>query len=564
MISKLVQSGITRKNKIKLLSWILAGSLLLSSVPVLAQTDAAQSGPEEPQMTESPEGPTTTEGPDKPPTTEEPEEPTTTEETEEPTTEETEEPPTTENPGEPPLLEKISAALSALDTDSREILLNWDAVKNAVGYQISQEVNGTWETICNTTDIEIKIQLNETDKLYSYRIAAFGTDGKEIARSATVQVGIPVIEDIATTAQSKTKVKVSWKKSEIAQEYIVYRKKEGGSYKKLKTVQKCDISDKVSFESTYKYKIVPVYMMEEGTIRGKAATVNYQNSTFVSIHHQKYTYKEMKNDIKQLKAKYSDYVQVSVIGTTKKGRKIYDFAIGNPNAQKKLLVVSTLHAREYVATVVCMSQAEYYLLNYNKKIDGKRPSDIFENCQVHYVMMANPDGVTLSQKSKPRWKANASGVDLNRNFPYKFKVQGKRGSSGYTGKKAGSEAETQAIIKLTKKLKKQGLCGVVNYHAMGSIVFGDYSGDKEIKKTISKMYWVARNTTGYRDKGKYSSGRGSNGNYRGYVMYNLKIPSITIEVGHTLCPIASSYYPAICKKNRYVILREAALFSESE
>lgn len=63
------------------------------------------------------------------------------------------------------------------------------------------------------------------------------------------------------------------------------------------------------------------------------------------------------------------------------------------------------------------------------------------------------------------WKANARGVDLNRNYPVSYRARyQKRGSEGYTGTHAASEPETRAILSLLRKIRKTSkLKGVVNY-----------------------------------------------------------------------------------------------------
>lgn len=291
-----------------------------------------------------------------------------------------------------------------------------------------------------------------------------------------------------------------------------------------------------------------------------ALPVEAKQKKIVNVTKQKYTYSEMKKDIEQLSKQYGEYCTYDVIGKTAKGRNIYDVIIGNPNASKSILVVSTLHAREYVCSVLSMQVIEYYLKHYEDTVDGVKPSEVFDKIQLHVVVMANPDGVTIAQGRNTKWKANGRGVDLNRNFPYRFVVRGKRGAEEYTGKKPASEKETKAIIRLTKKLKKNTkLCAQINYHAMGQIVFGGYNGrDKKMKREITKMYQIARKTTGYSDSSGYHNF--SNGNLREYIMYSLKIPSITIEVGATTCPNAYWEYDSIYKKNRFVLLRIANLY----
>ena len=391
---------------------------------------------------------------------------------------------------------------------------------------------------------------------------------------------------LKTTSLSTKSVKVYWEPVKGATSYDVYKKEQKAKkYKLIKTIKKCDIKISVEKNRKYSFKVIakiPVPSeseQEENTeeetedenkdegeqeeeptkYKKKEMTCSFDNASFASMNHQKYTYAEMEKDISQLCKKYSEYVQYDIIGKSGKGKKIYDVILGNRNAKKSLLIISELHAREYVTTVICMKQLEYYLENYNKKIDGKIPGNVFKKCNVHYVMMANPDGVEISQKKNARWKGNKNGVNLNRNFPYKFKVRGKN-TVDYTGKKAASEKETQAIISIAKKLKKsQKTLGVISYHAMGQIIFGSYRGnDKKLKSQIRKMYNVARKTTGYADAGSYDNDD-SNGCSREYFIYNQKIPFITIEVGSVATPIPQKYYGSIFNKNKLVMLRVAQI-----
>ena len=226
------------------------------------------------------------------------------------------------------------------------------------------------------------------------------------------------------------------------------------------------------------------------------------------------------------------------------------------DADSSVLVVGTLHAREYICVAVLMQEIEYYLSNYNCMIGGMKPADVLENTQIHYVVMANPDGVEISQKSYARWKSNARGVDLNRNFPIKkFVSGGTKGAEGYSGKKALSEPESRAVAALTVKLKtKQKLHGVINYHAMGRIIYGSCSS-KKIAKDTKTMYQIAKRETNYIAAPESSKTKSPGGQYREYVMYLLGIPSITIEVGKTWAPCSYYEYKTEFLKNKNVVLK---------
>lgn len=361
------------------------------------------------------------------------------------------------------------------------------------------------------------------------------------------------ITGLRTTSQTQTKVKIEWNACENAA-YTIYRKQGSGAYHELATAEKPSYTDKKIKEGkNYHYKIVAYNTLNQ---EGEAATIAFSNAAIVKIASQKYTYAQMKQQMKMLKNKYSDYCEMTEIGSSVKGHSLYDFTIGSPDADSSVLVVGTMHAREYICATVLMQEIEYYLSNYNCMIGGMKPADVLENTQIHYVVMANPDGVEISQKSYARWKSNARGVDLNRNFPTKkFVSGGTKGAEGYSGKKALSEPESQAVAALTVKLKtKQKLQGVINYHAMGRIIYGSCSS-KKIAKDTKTMYQIAKRETNYIAAPESSKTKSPGGQYREYVMYLLGIPSITIEVGKTWAPCSYYEYKTEFLKNKNVFLK---------
>lgn len=373
------------------------------------------------------------------------------------------------------------------------------------------------------------------------------------------ELPVPIaVKKLKATKVSSSSVLLEWNASANATKYEIYRKKTNRKYQLLNTTEQNSYVDKKLKKNTkYVYKVIAVNAQEKAS---KSSTITFNNVKAVQIKSKKYTYTQMKNDMKELKAMYSNYCEMTKIGTSVKGRGIYDFAIGNPDAKKSLLVVSTLHAREYICSAEMMRELEYYLENYNRSLNGATPAKVLKNMQIHYIVMANPDGVTISQTKNTKWKANGRGVDLNHNFPAKkFVVGGKRGAQNYSGPKALSEPESLAIANLTKYLiAEQNLQGVVNYHAMGQIIFGNCN-IKSIKKDTQSMYKIAKKYTNYADAANYSS-TSYGGQYREYVMYILKVPSITIEIGSSAAPCPFSQYEPEFQKNKQVVLQIAKYF----
>lgn len=392
------------------------------------------------------------------------------------------------------------------------------------------------------------------------------------------------VKNIYFCGRGRHKVMISWKSSEKASYYLVYRRMAGkGKYTQRARVKTAKYLDRsLQFAKKYQYKVIAVNDVD-GVRKSEAVTAVYSNQTIVQTGHQKYSYEEMKGDIQSLQKKYHGIVRAEVIGKSEDGRNIYDVVVGSKKASKTLLVVANLHAREYMTSQLCMDQIEYYLENYYGAKEGGAWKKTFDRIAVHYIPMANPDGTTISQygikgirsaalrkklykmnhgASTKIWKSNARGVDLNRNYPVRFRHQGKRGNMGYSGPKACSESETRAIKGLTDRLaSRYNLQGVVSYHAMGSIIFGGGGLGGKLQKDTDKLYYQTRRITGYASAASYHSSSGGDGNYLTYIHNVKRIPGITLEIGRITCPAPAWEYPSIWKKNKMVVLQAAKLFA---
>ena len=449
--------------------------------------------------------------------------------------------------------------VEAARKSEKQVLLKWNASKFAKKYFVYRKVKGgSYKKLGVTEKTSFRDMDIVREKWYYYKISAVNENGlKGKAKSVKVAPIPYAVKGIHMTSESEKRMLLEWNPSKFARKYFIYRKVGGRAYKKLAETKRTAFRDKgVVWGKQYSYKIIAV---NENGGKGRKGTCVFHPVQAVNVVSQKYSYTQMEKDMKELTTMYSNYCRMTSIGKSAQGRVLYDFAIGNPRAKKSLLVVCSLHAREYICSVVAMKQIEYYLRNYNKKIGGTKPAASLSNMQIHYIVMANPDGIMISQTRNSRWKSNANGVDLNRNFPAKhFKVGGNKGQEGYSGPYALSEPESRAIANFTKKLKgKQALAGVINYHAMGQIIFGSCKS-KTVSGNTSRMYNIARSLTGYSSSAGYKAAtppRG--GEYREYVMYYVKAPSITIEMGTTTAPCSYWDYASAYRKNQYVVLKIA-------
>ena len=272
-----------------------------------------------------------------------------------------------------------------------------------------------------------------------------------------------------------------------------------------------------------------------------------------------YDYNDMTADLRRLVHKYPGKAGLSSLGKSYDGRDIWCLRIGSAYAGKRLVIDAAIHGREWKNTQILMRQAEEVLREYNEH------KDRFRNVCLYLIPMDNPDGVTISQygyqgirnkklqkKVKKighfrRWKNNARGVNLNNNFPAGFSVKKKKKPdyATYPGKKAGSEKETKALMKFIQKIKPNT---VLNLHSTGSILYWDFAVDEALH---NRQYQLAKKINSYNHY-RMMPRNGSTeerGGFADWLVYEKKIPSVTIETGSVMCPLPHSQYPSIYKKN---------------
>lgn len=296
---------------------------------------------------------------------------------------------------------------------------------------------------------------------------------------------------------------------------------------------------------------------------------------------EKYSYDQMEKDIQALSARYGSKMQTNVFGTTLDGRNLYEIVLGNPDAQKHILIHAGIHAREYMTPLLVMKQLEYGLEFYETgSFEGQPLSNILDKVAIHYVPMANPDGVGLSQfgisyiRSEELrqaiqqcyaddlalgrtqaafehyllyWKANARGVDLNQNFPANWELVNSSSLPSYAtykGISALSEPESLALANLTNS---RSWAATISYHSMGEVIYWDYEGNQQYQASKELVDLVAAQT-GYRPAG--SSGHGG---YKDWTQIKENpIPGLTIETGNVACPLPLSQYERIWHQNKMV------------
>ncbi|MEN8151947.1 MAG: DUF2817 domain-containing protein [Planctomycetota bacterium] len=119
-----------------------------------------------------------------------------------------------------------------------------------------------------------------------------------------------------------------------------------------------------------------------------------------------------------------------VLGESRQGRPIDAIVIGD--GPRVVLFVATIHGNEAAGTPLLLDFATH-LVTHPGEVEGRT---------VVLVPVANPDGLRHGTR------ANAAGVDLNRNWPSaNFRP------SRQTGPKALSEPESHALWRLIEKVR---------------------------------------------------------------------------------------------------------------
>lgn len=131
-------------------------------------------------------------------------------------------------------------------------------------------------------------------------------------------------------------------------------------------------------------------------------------------------------------AALSEPAHAEMIGRSAQGRPIEATRVGDPAAPIRVLVVGAIHGNEPAGHAV---------------IARLRRAAPPAGVQLWLVRTVNPDGLARGTRH------NARGVDLNRNFPRRWRPAGRPGSTYYPGRKPASEPETRAVRRLVDRVR---------------------------------------------------------------------------------------------------------------
>ncbi|MGA5361825.1 M14 family zinc carboxypeptidase [Streptomyces purpurascens] len=197
----------------------------------------------------------------------------------------------------------------------------------------------------------------------------------------------------------------------------------------------------------------------------------------------------LKEEILRAAQQHPGLTKVVSIGKTVGGQDILALKL-TKNAKKtkdgskpSVLYMSNQHAREWITPEMTRRLMHHYLDKY--KTD-KRVKKIVDSTELWFLLSANPDGYDHTFKSDDNrmWRKNlrdvngdgiigtGDGVDLNRNFTYKWGYDDEGSSPNptsetYRGAGPGSEPETKALDAFQKRI---GFTYGINYHSAAELI----------------------------------------------------------------------------------------------
>src|SRR6266480_3460 len=150
------------------------------------------------------------------------------------------------------------------------------------------------------------------------------------------------------------------------------------------------------------------------------------------------------------------------LGRSVLGRRIFAVALGDLDNERSVLVVGDIHGDESAGMPIA------------QRLASARPP---REGLLLVVKDLNPDGVAAGTRQ------NAHGVDLNRNFPWRWRPLGVRGDLHYSGPRPLSEPEARAARGLI--LRRRPSTAIWFHQPLG--VVDESGGSVAVERRFAKL-----------------------------------------------------------------------------
>lgn len=291
--------------------------------------------------------------------------------------------------------------------------------------------------------------------------------------------------------------------------------------------------------------LTPPSMLEEAKMWDGSDRATYDWDSYPTYS----AYEQMMNN-------YDDYANCTVmtLGTLNSGRKIMVARINNgqPEGKPRFLYSSTIHGDETTGWMLMLRLIDYLLTSNDARVQN-----IVNNMDVFICPLANPDGTFHGGNNTVNGatRANANGVDMNRNYP-DFDDGPHPDGNAYA-------SETQWFMTLAEQyLFTMG----ANYHGGAEVMnypwdtYQPLHVDNEWWKYISREYadqcqsihssYMTEENNGITNGYAWYT---INGSRQDYMNYYAQCRELTIECSETKCP-SGSQMPTFWNYNKESML----------
>lgn len=269
-----------------------------------------------------------------------------------------------------------------------------------------------------------------------------------------------------------------------------------------------------------------------------------------------YDYHSLETVTDALCRRYNGVITKQIIGKSISGRNISMLKIGS--AKETVLYSAAIHGNEGITATILLKFIEDICESISKRqeLSGIDIKNMLKSRSYIFVPLSNPDGCEIALKGESAkvenidriksqcsgnfslWKANANGVDLNRNFNADWetarKISAKNGISSSAPAKYGgpfpeSEPETVALTTLCRVSSPQY---VICLHTQGEAIF--YGGSR-YNDSYRKMAEILSLLSGYALEEPENISKGAG--FKDWFVKQFDRPGFTIECGRGENPL---------------------------
>ena len=194
--------------------------------------------------------------------------------------------------------------------------------------------------------------------------------------------------------------------------------------------------------------------------------------------------------LRSLAQRHTDVARVEVIGRSLQGRPLLALVVsdGATDPEPAFLLNGAHHGSELMSVDSVVAAAQWLLENRATNKDAAR---IVHDSEVWCVPLVNPDGLAAffdhsaraGRKNGRDVDGNGrvdpwDGVDLNRNYPFKWGSLGERASRRwplhrfFRGSTAGSEPEAQAMMAIARNRR---FVAAISFHTLSTVLLAPYT-----------------------------------------------------------------------------------------